>query len=94
MRLTEERKAQILASLEQDYVPFSDVFHEICADTFADMLMTGALQTEMGKSDRIQLHHLELEYFSLIPEHYMDVIPVVEQVLILQDKYQKLRLGH
>lgn len=93
MRLSEEKKAHILASLKQDYIPFSDVFHEICADIVADMMMSGSLQTEMGKSDRIQLHHLELEYFSLIPERYMDVIPVVEQVLNLQEKYHKLRLG-
>lgn len=93
MKLTEERKAQILASLQQDYVPFSDVFHEICADTFADMVMTNALQTEEGRNDKNQLRHLKRTYFNLVPEHYEQVIPVVEKVLSLQNKYQKRRFG-
>lgn len=93
MRLSEERKQQILASLKKDYVPFSDVFHEICADTFADMLMTGSLETESGKDDKNKLRHLKHAYFNLVPERYEEVIPVVEKVLSLQDKYQKLRFG-
>ncbi|PJG83918.1 hypothetical protein CVP04_02165 [Caviibacterium pharyngocola] len=93
MILTEEKKQQILASLKQDYVPFSDVFHEICADTLADMIMTGSLDTEEGQNDHHQLSHLKHAYFNLVPERYVEVLPTVEQVLQLQDKYQKRRFG-
>lgn len=93
MILTEERKQQILDSLKEDYVPFSDVFHEICADTFADMLMSGALETEAGKNDKNKLYHLKHHYFNLVPERYTEVIPLVEDALTLQNKYQKLRFG-
>lgn len=91
MKLSEERKQQILNSLKEDYVPFSDVFHEICADTVADMLFTNATQTEEGKKDRLALHQLEKTYFGLIPDQYTDVIPVIEEVLMLQNKYHQLR---
>lgn len=94
MKLSEERKQQILNSLKEDYVPFSDVFHEICADTVADMLFIDATKTESGKQDRLALHQLEKQYFSLIPEKYMDVIPVIEEVLALQHKYHQLRREH
>lgn len=91
MILTEEKKQHILESLAKDYVPFSDVFHEICADTISDMLAIGALNTEIGKQDRIMLRDLETAYFELIPNNYQNVLPVVEQVLSLQEKYHKLR---
>lgn len=94
MKLTEEKKQQILNSLKEDYVPFSDVFHEICADTVADMLFVGATKTELGKQDRLALHQLENDYFRLIPDNYADVIPIVEQVLALQSKYHYLRREH
>lgn len=93
MMLTDVQKQQILDSLKQDYVPFSDVFHEICADTLADMIMTGSLDTEEGQNDRNKLSHLKHTYFNLVPERYLDVLPTVEQALILQDKYQKRRFG-
>lgn len=93
MQLTEERKQQILASLKEDYVPFSDVFHEICADTVADMLMVGALSTEEGRYDKNKLSRLKHNYFSLVPERYTEVIPLIEDVLTLQEKYQTLRFG-
>lgn len=94
MKLTEERKQQILNSLKQDYVPFSDVFHEICADTVADMLMVGALSTDEGKKDRKKISQLESNYFQLLPEKLEQLIPIIEDTLILHDKYQKLRLAH
>lgn len=94
MKLTEERKQQILTSLKQDYVPFSDVFHEICADTVADMLMVGALATDEGKKDRKKIAQLESNYFQLLPEKLEQLIPIIEDTLILHDKYQKLRLAH
>lgn len=93
MILTEEKKQHILASLAKDYVPFSDVFHEICADTVSDMIMVGALNTESGKQDRLTLRDLETAYFELIPQRYTEVLPVVEQVLALQEKYHQQRLG-
>lgn len=93
MKLSEERKQQILASLKEDYVPFSDVFHEICADTVADMLMVGALSTEEGRYDKNKLNRLKHSYFNLVPEQYTKVIPVIEEALSLQAKYQTLRFG-
>lgn len=93
MKLSEERKQQILNSLKEDYVPFSDVFHEICADTVADMLMVGALSTDEGRNDKHKLNHLKHSYFNLVPENYTRVIPVIEDVLSLQAKYQTLRFG-
>ncbi|QIW16895.1 hypothetical protein A4G20_09795 [Pasteurellaceae bacterium RH1A] len=92
MILTEEKKQHILASLAKDYVPFSDVFHEICADTVSDMMMSGALKTEAGKQDRLLLRDLETAYFELVPQRYREVLPVIEQVLSLQNKYHQLRL--
>lgn len=93
MKLSEERKQQILNSLKEDYIPFSDVFHEICADTVADMMMTGSLSTEEGRNDKNKLNHLKHRYFNLVPENYTKVIPVIEDVLTLQEKYQTLRFG-
>lgn len=93
MKLSEERKQQILDSLKEDYVPFSDVFHEICADTVADMLMTGALSTDDGRNDKNRLTHLKHRYFNLVPNNYTKVIPIIEDVLTLQEKYQTLRFG-
>lgn len=94
MRLSEERKQQILASLKKDYVPFSDVFHEICADTVADMMMVGALNTEEGKKDRKMISQLENIYFQSLPEKLDQIMPVIENALSLHDKYQKLRLSY
>lgn len=94
MQLTEERKQQILASLKEDYVPFSDVFHEICADTVADILMVGALSTEEGKKDRKMISQLESAYFQFLPEKLDQIMPIIEDTLSLHDKYQKLRLAH
>lgn len=94
MRLSEERKQQILASLKKDYVPFSDVFHEICADTVADMMMVGALNTEEGKKDRKMISQLENIYFQSLPEKLDQIMPVIENALSLHDKYQKLRLAY
>lgn len=94
MRLSEERKQQILASLKKDYVPFSDVFHEICADTVADMMMVGALNTEEGKKDRKMISQLENIYFQSLPEKLDHIMPVIENALSLHDKYQKLRLAY
>lgn len=41
--LSDERKAQLLASLREDYIPISNIFFETCANIKADMYYAGEL---------------------------------------------------
>lgn len=94
MKLNEEQKQQILDSLKADYIVFSHVFHEICADAFAHIIMTNSLNTLEGRADRLELREVERNYFRAVPENYMEVIPYVETALRIKCKYSKLRYSN
>lgn len=92
--LSEEKKRFILGVLEKDYIPITDGVSETCADTYADMFMSGALKTEEGKADKLLLQNLKKQFYDLIRvRKFPDVLPIIEQINTLQNKYQLVRRG-
>ena len=84
---TEERKQQMISSLEKDYVILSDVFSETVADVEADMGFTGELI--LGEAQ--QLINLKLEYIKNMDNNPQKAVEIIEAVYILRDKYDAAR---
>lgn len=92
--LTNEQKQFILTSLQEDYVPISDAVAETCADTYADMLVSGALKTKDGQMDRQVLNKSKKNFFLFIEEkNFEAVLPIIEQINTLKEKYHNIRFS-
>lgn len=84
---TEERKQQMISSLEKDYVILSDVFSETVADVEADMSFTGELNLGEAK----KLKELKLEYVKNMDSNAQKAVEIIEAVYELRDKYDAAR---
>lgn len=94
VKLTEQQKQFILSVLQKDSVPITDSVSETCADIYADMLVSGALETKEGREDNLILDNLKKEFFLLVREKNFDsVFPVLEQIHTFKEKYHAIRFG-
>lgn len=92
--LTEQQKQFILSVLQKDSVPITDSVSETCADIYADMLVSGALETKEGREDDLTLDNLKKEFFLLVREKKFDsVFPVLEKIHTLKEQYHAIRFG-